>query len=223
MIFQNPDDQIVGMTLEEDVAFGPGNLRLPPSEVRERVDAALAAVGLAGYARRPPHSLSGGEKQLLALAGILAMEPLYILLDEPTSSLDPAARRRVLAMIWGLKSKGIAIVHATHAMEEAAWADRVVVMDKGGILADDAPSTIFRRVEWLRGLGLAPPPIAELLWRLAARGVAIEPGAFSMEEAVEALAGIAGRPRGPGSLRGQAAAPGAAVSGIEAGSHESLG
>jgi biotin transport system ATP-binding protein/energy-coupling factor transport system ATP-binding protein len=192
MIFQNPDNQIVGMTLEEDVAFGPGNLRLPPVEIRDRVDKALAAVGLAPYRDRHPHTLSGGEKQLLALAGILAMDPRYTVLDEPTSSLDPAARSKVLAMMTGLKLRGITIIHATHTMEDAASADRVVVMDKGRIVADGAPSSIFGRVEWLKDLGLAPPPIAELLWRLRERGVAIEPGAFTIEEAAEALAQLSG-------------------------------
>lgn len=187
MIFQNPDNQIVGMTLEEDVAFGPGNLRLSAVEIRERVDQALAAVGLTPYRERHPHSLSGGEKQLLALAGVLAMDPRYIVLDEPTSSLDPAGKRKVLAMMAGLKSKGITIIHATHAMNEAAAADRVVVMDKGRIVADGAPYSIFSRVEWLNDLGLAPPPIAELIWRLRKEGVAIESGAFTMEEAVKGL------------------------------------
>jgi biotin transport system ATP-binding protein/energy-coupling factor transport system ATP-binding protein len=184
------DVTVDGMTLEEDVAFGPGNLRLPPVEIRDRVDRALAAVGLTPYKDRHPHTLSGGEKQLLALAGILAMDPRYIVLDEPTSHLDPAAKSKVLAMMTGLKSRGITIIHATHAMEDAASADRVVVMDKGRIVADGDPAAIFSRVEWLKDLGLAPPPIAELLWRLRARGVMIEPGVFTMEEAVEALHGL---------------------------------
>ena len=194
MIFQNPDNQIVGATLEEDVAFGPGNLRLPPDQIRDRVHAALRGVGLAGYAKRHPYSLSGGEKQLLALAGILAMGPKYIVMDEPTSSLDPAARERVHGVIRSLKSRGIAIVQATHAMEEAAAVDRIVVMDKGRVAADNTPSKIFCLVEWLKSLGLAPPPIAELLWRLRARGFDIRPDAFTVEEAAQALAEIAGRP-----------------------------
>ena len=192
MIFQNPDNQIVGMTLEEDVAFGPGNLRLPPAEIRDRVNRSLAAVGLTLYRERHPHSLSGGEKQLLALAGILAMEPRYIVLDEPTSSLDPAGKSKVLAMISDLKHNGITIIHATHAMSEAASADRVVVMDKGRIVAEGAPSEIFDRVEWLKDLGLAPPPMAELLQRLRKAGVAIESRAFTMEETVEALTRLMG-------------------------------
>lgn len=190
MIFQNPDNQIVGMTVEEDVAFGPGNLRLSPAEVRSRVDKALASVGLGSHKERHPHSLSGGEKQLLALAGILAMGPRYICLDEPTSALDPAGRKRVLAMIADLKTQGMTIIQVTHAMEEAASADRVVVMDGGRIVADGRPSEVFGRVRWLRELGLAPPPVSELLWRLAERGVPIVPGACTIDEAVEALMGL---------------------------------
>ena len=135
MIFQNPDNQIVGVTVEEDVAFGPGNLRLPPLDIKRRVDETLAAVGLAAYGARHPHTLSGGEKQLLALAGVLAMAPRYIILDEPMSSLDPASRERVFSMVRSLNRKGIAIIHVTHNMEEVTWADRVVVMDNGRISA----------------------------------------------------------------------------------------
>jgi biotin transport system ATP-binding protein/energy-coupling factor transport system ATP-binding protein len=193
MIFQNPDNQIVGMTLEEDVAFGPGNLRLPPAEIRGRVDRALAAVGLNGQGKRHPHSLSGGEKQLLALAGILAMEPRYLVLDEPTSSLDPAARGRVLAMIGELQSRGIGIVHATHVMEEAAWADRVVVMDSGRVVGEGTPPEIFGRATWLRDLGLAPPPMVELMWRLREAGVTVSQNALHMDQAIDEIVRVAGR------------------------------
>ncbi len=193
MIFQNPDNQIVGMTIEDDVAFGPGNLRLSSGEIRGRVDRALSAVGLGGYQGRHPHSLSGGEKQLLALAGVLAMDPRYVVLDEPTSSLDPASRARVLAMVRGLKERGITMIHVTHHMEEVAGADRVIVMDKGRIVADDTPSAIFGRVEWLKSLGLAPPLVAELVWLLRQRGVDIDSSALTLEEAVEAISPL-GRP-----------------------------
>lgn len=214
MIFQNPDNQIVGMTIEEDVAFGPGNLRLPPVEVRDRVDRALESVGLGPHRKRHPHSLSGGEKQLLALAGVLAMEPRYVALDEPTSSLDPAARNRVLAMIGTLKSRGIAVIHATHVMEEAALADRVVVMDKGRIAGDGAPSEIFRRIAWLREMGLSPPPIAELLWRLREAGMDVGAGALTMDQAVEALVRLQ-----PGRAARRDAARAAAGAGQENGTN----
>jgi biotin transport system ATP-binding protein len=191
MIFQNPDHQIVGMTVEDDVAFGPGNLRLPPGEIRERVDRALSTMGLGGYQGRHPHSLSGGEKQLLALAGVLAMDPRYVVLDEPTSSLDLASRTRVLHMVRGLKERGITIIHATHHMEEVIGADRIIVMDKGRIVADDAPSVVFWRVEWLKSLGLAPPQMAELAWCLRQRGVDIGPPLATLEEAARAIAALA--------------------------------
>jgi len=134
MVFQNPDNQIVGMTVEEDVAFGPENLRLPPAEIRQRVEAALEAVGMKSYARRHPHTLSGGEKRLLTIADILAMKPKYIVLDEPVSSLDPATRELVLALLRRLNSQGIAMIHITHHAEEIAFADRVVVMERGRIV-----------------------------------------------------------------------------------------
>jgi biotin transport system ATP-binding protein/energy-coupling factor transport system ATP-binding protein len=149
------------------------------------------------------------------------MDPRYIVLDEPTSSLDPAGKGKVFAMMTALKSRGITIIHATHAMEEAAIADRLVVMDKGRIVADGAPSSIFSRVEWLKDLGLAPPPIAEILWRLRGKGVAIDPGVFTMEEAVEALHGLTGRSDGRVSAA-QAGASRPLRTGppIETGTHE---
>ncbi|MBS3943503.1 MAG: ATP-binding cassette domain-containing protein [Dethiobacter sp.] len=133
MVFQNPDNQIVGMTVEEDVAFGPENLRLPPAEIGQRVEAALEAVGMKNYARRRPHTLSGGEKRLLTIADILAMNPKYIVLDEPASSLDPSTRELVLALLRRLNNQGIAMIHITHHLEEITFADRVVVMDCGRI------------------------------------------------------------------------------------------
>ena len=196
MIFQNPDHQIVGMTLEDDVAFGPGNLRLPSGEIRARVERALSLVGLTGFRDRHPHSLSGGEKQLLALAGVLAMDPRYLVLDEPLSSLDHASRTRVLDLVKALKEKGITVVHVTHDMEEVVWADRVVVMDKGRIVADDAPSGVFSRVEWLKTLGLAPPYPAELAWRLRCKGADIGAHVLTMEQAVNAICALGGRQGG---------------------------
>jgi energy-coupling factor transporter ATPase len=187
MIFQNPENQIVAVTVEEDVAFGPANLRLPAGEIRARVRNALDRVGLAGFESRHPHSLSGGEKQLLALAGVLAMEPRYIVLDEPTSSLDPAARERVLSIVRSLNQSGIGIIHITHQMEEVAHAHRVVVIDNGRVAANGLPADILSQVEWLRGLRLAPPRITELLWELAKKERALNPSAITMEDAIERM------------------------------------
>ncbi len=166
MVFQNPENQIVGMSVEEDVAFGPGNLKLPSSEVRRRVKQALEMVGLSGFEKRVPYTLSGGEKQLLALAGLLSMEPGYIILDEATSSLDPVGKEKVLAILDELKNQGIAIIHVTHNMEEALRADRVLLMGSGQIIADGAARDILMNREQLKALGLAPPMIVELMTRL---------------------------------------------------------
>jgi biotin transport system ATP-binding protein len=139
MVFQNPDSQIIGMTVEEDVAFGPGNLALPPAEIRRRVDDCLAMVGMTGFEMRAPHTLSGGEKRLLAIAGVLATAPRYIAFDEPTAYLDPAGKRRVLEIMGRLNRDGMAIVHIAHDMQDVGGADRVVVMDRGSILFDGSP------------------------------------------------------------------------------------
>lgn len=187
MIFQNPDHQIVGMSVEEDVAFGPGNLGLPPVEVRRRVDCSLETVGLTGLQKRAPHTLSGGQKQLLALAGILAMEPRIIILDESTSSLDPAGKKSILALLQKLKALGMGIIYVTHNMEEAALADRVLVMDRGELAADGTPHQVLARVDWLKSLGLAPPRISELFWRLRERGADVSPAVFNLDEAVEEI------------------------------------
>ncbi len=187
MIFQNPENQVVGTTVEEDVAFGPGNLRLPAEDIKRRVGEALSAVGLETHAARHPFMLSGGEKQLLAIAGVLAMAPKYIVLDEPTSSLDPSSRERVLFLVRALNREGIAIIHVTHNVEEVTWANRVAVMDHGRIAADGAPGEVFGRVEWLRDLGLAPPRVTELVWRLqCARGEANAP-ALTLEDAFKEI------------------------------------
>jgi biotin transport system ATP-binding protein len=154
MVFQNPDSQIVGMTVEEDVAFGPGNLALPAAEIRRRVDDCLAMVGLSGVERRPPHTLSGGEKRLLSIAGVLAMAPRYIAFDEPTAYLDPAGRRRVLEIIRRLHREGMAIIHIAHDMRDVAGAERVVVMDRGGILTEGTPGEVFSDSDCLRAIGL---------------------------------------------------------------------
>ena len=154
MVFQNPDSQIVGMTVEEDVAFGPGNLALPAAEIRRRVDDSLAAVGLSGVETRPPHTLSGGEKRLLSIAGVLAMAPRYIAFDEPTAYLDPAGRERVLEIIGRLHREGIAIIHIAHDLRDIADAERVVVMDRGRIMTEGTPGEVFGRPDSLRGTGL---------------------------------------------------------------------
>lgn len=183
MIFQNPDHQIVGMTVEEDVSFGPGNLGLPPLEIRERVDEALEAVGLSGYAKRYPYTLSGGEKQLLAIAGILAMRPKHIALDEPTSSLDPAARRRITALLRKLNKQGITVIHITHHVEEIVEADRVIVMDRGRILLDGKPEEVFSQTATLKALGMDVPQVTELMWRLSQLGMPVRTDILTVDSA----------------------------------------
>lgn len=195
MVFQNPDNQIVGMSVEEDVAFGPGNLGLPSAEVRRRVDQALEMVGLTGMQSRPPHTLSGGQKQLLALAGLLAMEPKMIVLDEPTSSLDPEGKKTVLALLQKLKCQGISIIHITHSMDEAAIADRVLVINQGELIADGSAGEILSRVEWLKSLGLAAPRITELMWQLQQGGEDVATGIFTIDAAYEEINALLARLR----------------------------
>ncbi|HNX28117.1 MAG TPA: energy-coupling factor transporter ATPase [Syntrophomonadaceae bacterium] len=187
MIFQNPDNQIVGMTVEEDVAFGPGNLGLPSSEIKKRVDHALTVVGLSEYKTRPPHTLSGGQKQLLALAGVLAMESKFIVLDEPTASLDPQSASLVLSLLQELNQQGTAIIHVTHHMDELDNAKRIIVIDQGSIAADAPPCDIFSQVTWLKKLGLKPPKISELMWCLNQQVKIFPPGIFSVEQAGRAI------------------------------------
>jgi biotin transport system ATP-binding protein len=188
MIFQNPENQIVGTTVEEDVAFGPSNLRLQPDEIRTVVYESLAAVGLTGYGLRHPHSLSGGEKQMLAVAGILAMKPKYIVLDEPTSSLDPISRGKVLSVVRDLNATGIGIIHITHLMEDIVSAHRIVVLHEGTLAADGTPREILCRVDWLTSIGLAPPPVTDLMWQLHQKIPAIEHTAITISEAVSRIA-----------------------------------
>lgn len=190
MAFQNADNQIVGMSVEEDVAFGPGNLGLPTAEVRRRVEQALAMVGLTELRTRPPHTLSGGQKQLLALAGLLAMEPQIIVLDEPTASLDPEGKKKVLNLLQKLNSQGIGILHVTHNMDEAALAGRVLVMDRGKVIADGSPGAVLSRVEWLKTLGLAPPYITELMWQLQQRGEELSTSIFTVDAAAQEITSL---------------------------------
>jgi biotin transport system ATP-binding protein len=187
MVFQNPDNQIVGMSVEEDVAFGPGNLRLSPREIQERVAVSLSMVGMDHHAQRPPHTLSNGEKQLVAIAGVLAMRPKCIILDEPTTYLDPSARQRILDIAVRLHQEGITILHVSHDMDEIAPADTIVVMSDGTVAMEGSPSEVFARVEWLRGLGIGIPRITEVLWRLRERGVNVRTDIFTPEEACQEL------------------------------------
>jgi len=188
MVFQNPDNQIIGMSVEEDVSFGPGNLGLPPRDIQKRVEKSLAAVGMAPYATRTPHTLSNGEKQLVAIAGVLAMEPRYIVLDEPTTYLDPLARNRVLDVIRKLNQGGITIIHVTHDMDDIAEADHILLLNEGKIALKERPSEIFTRVEWLRTLGLGVPKVTEMMWRLQQRGVDVPTDILTMEDACRELA-----------------------------------
>jgi len=183
MIFQNPDNQIVGMSVEEDISFGPGNLELPPNEIRDRVQNALALVGLEGYEQRPPHTLSGGEKQLVAIAGVLAMNPSYIALDKPTSFLDPSGQQKVLEVIRKLNDQGITIVHITHDMDEIVHADNVIVLEGGKLLLNGDPRTVFTRFEWLSDLGLGTPKVTELMWRFKRMGSEIRHDILTADEA----------------------------------------
>ena len=167
MVFQNPDNQIVANVVEEDVAFGPENLGISSAEIRHRVDKALKQVGMSHYAQHAPHLLSGGQKQRVAIAGIIAMEPKCIVLDEPTAMLDPRGRREVMETITKLnQDKGLTVVLITHHMDEAARAQRVVVMHRGKVAADGSPEEVFCQVELLHELGLAAPETVELCYEL---------------------------------------------------------
>ena len=171
MVFQNPDNQIVANVVEEDVAFGPENLGVESSQIRERVDAALKQVGMYKYREHAPHLLSGGQKQRVAIAGIIAMEPKCIVLDEPTAMLDPKGRREVMETITKLnREKGITVVLITHHMDEAAQAQRVIVLDGGKVALDGAPQQVFSQVETLHALRLASPETVELCYELNKRG-----------------------------------------------------
>ncbi len=171
MVFQNPDNQIVANVVEEDVAFGPENLGISSPEIRHRVNKALKQVGMYEYREHAPHLLSGGQKQRIAIAGIIAMQPKCIVLDEPTAMLDPRGRREVVETIGRLnKEKGITVVLITHHMDEAAKADRVVVLHKGKVAADGTPQQVFSQVELLHGIGLAAPESVELCWELNKQG-----------------------------------------------------
>ena len=188
MVFQNPDNQIVANVVEEDVAFAPENLGVPPAEIRERVDDALRAVGMYEFREHAPHLLSGGQKQRVAIAGVIAMEPECIVLDEATAMLDPSGRREVLDTVHRLnRERGITVVHITHHMSEAEDADRVIVMNDGVVAMDGAPREIFSRVEELQALGLAAPDTVELLRRLNRHGMDLPLTAITVDECARAI------------------------------------
>ena len=188
MVFQNPDNQIVANVVEEDVAFGPENLGIASPEIRHRVDKALKQVGMYEYREHAPHLLSGGQKQRIAIAGVIAMEPKCIVLDEPTAMLDPRGRREVMETIGRLnREKGITVVLITHHMDEAAKAQRVVVMHKGGIAADGTPREVFSQVELLHDIGLAAPESVELCWELNKLGYDLPLDKLEPEECAQAL------------------------------------
>ena len=188
MVLQNPDNQLVSTIVEEDVAFGPENLGVPPAEIRQRVDTALHMVVMYDLREHSPHLLSGGQKQRVAIAGIIAMQPRCIVLDEPTAMLDPIGRADVLRTIKALnRQRGVTVVLITHHMDEAAQADRLVVMAKGRVIADGAPKEIFQDVEGLKAVGLTVPETTQLLWELRREGLDVPLDALSDEECAQAL------------------------------------
>lgn len=188
LVFQNPDNQIVATIVEEDVAFGPENLGLEQSVIRERVDNALKAVNMYEYRRHEPHRLSGGQKQRVAIAGIIAMQPECVVFDEPTAMLDPKGRKEVMDIISYLHDElGKTVVLITHYMDEAAKADRVVVVDSGKIIADDTPKAVFSQVELLKSVGLDVPQPTELIYKLKKAGIAPDIDVLTVEECVWAI------------------------------------
>ena len=191
MVFQNPDNQIVSNVVEEDVAFAPENLGVPSPEIRRRVDEALKTVGMYEYREHAPHLLSGGQKQRVAIAGVLAMQPKCIVLDEPTAMLDPRGREEVVSTITRLnKEQGITVILITHHMSEAVGADRVIVMHEGGILADGTPAEVFSQVDLLRSAGLDVPQTTDLLFELRKAGWDVPLSALTPEDCAAAIAEI---------------------------------
>jgi len=189
MVFQNPDNQIVANVVEEDIAFAPENLGVPSEEIRRRVDDALHAVGMDEFVRHAPHLLSGGQKQRIAIAGVIAMEPDCIVLDEATAMLDPIGRQEVLSTVHRLnREKGITVVLITHHMNEAELADRVIVMDNGCVAMDGTPREVFARVDELRCMGLTVPDTVDLLDRLQKDGLDVPLDALTVEECADAIA-----------------------------------
>ena len=188
MVFQNPDNQLVATIVEDEVAFGPENMGVEPSEIRRRVDTALEDVGMADYKKNAPHLLSGGQKQRVAIAGILAMSPKYIILDEPTAMLDPSGRREVMDTLVKLnKEEGKTIILITHYMEEAAISDRVVVMEDGKMVLSGTPREVFSQVDKIKGLGLDVTQVTELAYELKKDGLEISTEVLNIEEMVKEI------------------------------------
>lgn len=188
MVFQNPDNQIVATIIEEDVAFGPENLGIEPSEIRRRVDDALETVGMTEYMKGSPNQLSGGQKQRIAIAGVIAMKPRCIVFDESTAMLDPIGRRQVMSTMEKLnKEYGITIIHITHYMQEAILADRIVVMDKGEVILEGIPKEVFKEVKKLKEIGLDVPDTTYLAYLLKEAGFNIDTALLSVEEVTEAI------------------------------------
>jgi len=188
MVFQNPDNQLIATIVEDDVAFGPENLGIPPLKIRNRVDAALEAVGMTEYAGNPPHNLSGGQKQRVAIAGILAMRPDVVVLDEPTAMLDPIGRREVMKVVKQLnQQEGITIIFITHFMDEAAQADRVIVMEEGEIVMQGLPHDVFLQIDELKKIGLDVPQCAEIASQLRSLGISLPKHILTIDELVEAV------------------------------------
>ncbi len=188
MVFQNPDNQIIATTVEEDVAFGPENLGVEPSEIRKRVDEALATVGISEFKTNAPHLLSGGQKQRVAIAGILAMKPQCIILDEATSMLDPIGRKEVINVLKKLnKEENITIIHITHHMDEAALANRLIIIDNGSIVLDGTPQEVFSNVEKIKSLGLDVPQVTDLMYSLKKQGIQINKLPLTVDDAFKMI------------------------------------
>lgn len=188
MVFQNPDNQIIGNIVEEDVGFGPENIGVPTEEIWKRVDESLKAVGMMMYRKQSPNHLSGGQKQRVAIAGVMAMKPECIVLDEPTAMLDPNGRKEVIRTVHELnRAEGITMVLITHYMEEVVDADRVIVMDDGHIVMDGTPKEIFSRVEELKKYRMDVPQVTELAWELQKKGIPLPDGILRKSELLDAL------------------------------------
>ncbi|MDO4614153.1 MAG: energy-coupling factor transporter ATPase [Lachnospiraceae bacterium] len=188
MVFQNPDNQIIGTVVEEDVGFGPENLGVPEKDIWQRVEDSLRKVGMLGFREKSPNKLSGGQKQRVAIAGVVAMHPECIILDEPTAMLDPNGRKEVLNVVRELNEKeGVTVILITHYMEEVVYADKVYVMDSGNVVLKGTPREIFSQVDTLKSYRLTVPQVTELAWELKQAGVDIPDGVLTVEELVEAL------------------------------------